>query len=322
MVTVKDFFQLKINPWGLILAVGTMTSVITVASFLGEWWWPLEIASGFRWQFAVLLTLVSLVCFAGRKILPALVFLILGAVNWIEMVPLYLAAEPVKVSREAPKLRCLLLSVKCSQLQTEAVKTFIRSTHADVVVLMDLDDAWERVTESMVGDYPHSITSPREDAYGVGLLSKLRMSHAESFVSGTALIPTLYVIVQCGAKELVILGTRLQPPAADEDHDSRIDQLVNLGRDFSDPPSRLILLGDLNVTHWSPYFKEFKKKAGLLDSAIGFGVQPTWPVNGYGLRIPVDHCLVSPGFRVVSRTLGPNIGSDHFPLIVDLEVRD
>jgi endonuclease/exonuclease/phosphatase (EEP) superfamily protein YafD len=81
------------------------------------------------------------------------------------------------------------------------------------------------------------------------------------------------------------------------------------------------LLGDLNVTPWSPYFQELLAATGLRDSARGWGLQPSWPTMSLLLRVPIDHCLISPELHVTERTLGPDIGSDHFPLLVTLAVQ-
>ena len=322
LIAVKDFFNLKIKPWGLILAVGTVAGIVTVAAYLGAWWWVFEVASNYHLQCGVVLSVLAVVCFAGKKRLPGLLFLLLAAVNWIEIYPLYQAVPLVTMRQGAPKLRCVLLNVKGANIASGLIPDYIRATHADIVVLTDVDDAWERVIQSMSNDYPNSITVSREDGYGVGLLSRLPTGSAQPLYAGEQLVPTVYAVVRCGDRQLVVLGTRFLPPAGSDDHLSRIDQMKSLTDGFSDPTYRVILLGDLNVTHWSPYFKEFTKVGRLVDSAKGFGVQPTWPVKGFPMQIPIDHCLVSPSFKVLNRTLGPNIGSDHFPLIVDLQVGD
>jgi endonuclease/exonuclease/phosphatase (EEP) superfamily protein YafD len=38
------------------------------------------------------------------------------------------------------------------------------------------------------------------------------------------------------------------------------------------------------------------------------------------LMIPIDHCLVSDDIRVIMAQLGEAIGSDHLPLIIELEI--
>jgi hypothetical protein len=74
----------------------------------------------------------------------------------------------------------------------------------------------------------------------------------------------------------------------------------------------------LNLTPWSFHFKVLLRVTGLHDSARGFGVQPSWPNNNPFLRIPLDHVLHSPDIVVLQRTIGPDVKSDHFPVIVDL----
>lgn len=58
----------------------------------------------------------------------------------------------------------------------------------------------------------------------------------------------------------------------------------------------------------------------MKDSSEGRGLQWSWPAGFRPLAIPIDHCLTSSGLRIDSRGMGPYIGSDHFPLVVDLEI--
>lgn len=43
----------------------------------------------------------------------------------------------------------------------------------------------------------------------------------------------------------------------------------------------------------------------------------TWPVGFWPLRIPIDHALHSAGVIVRDVRVGPDVGSDHFPLVVE-----
>lgn len=78
-----------------------------------------------------------------------------------------------------------------------------------------------------------------------------------------------------------------------------------------------MLLGDLNVTPWSKHFQQLLDRTGLLDSSSGYGVQPSWPNFSWLLRIPIDHCLHSSDIVIDQRKVGPDVGSDHYPIIVD-----
>jgi endonuclease/exonuclease/phosphatase (EEP) superfamily protein YafD len=96
-------------------------------------------------------------------------------------------------------------------------------------------------------------------------------------------------------------------------------QLAAIGdRARSDPPA--LVMGDLNATPWSRPFAELRAHGGLCDSRAGFGVQPSFPSASAALRIPIDHLLASCSIGVRDRRIGPDVGSDHLPVILDLVV--
>lgn len=81
---------------------------------------------------------------------------------------------------------------------------------------------------------------------------------------------------------------------------------------------RVQYFGDLNVTMWSSNYSKLIADSGLANSRKGFGILATWPMFFPLLSIPLDHCLVSPGIGINACRSGPDIGSDHLPLIVEL----
>ncbi len=52
----------------------------------------------------------------------------------------------------------------------------------------------------------------------------------------------------------------------------------------------------------------------LIDSRIGFGSKMTWPAMLPLMGITIDHILVSKDITVLKHEVGPNIGSDHYPV--------
>lgn len=88
---------------------------------------------------------------------------------------------------------------------------------------------------------------------------------------------------------------------------------------------RLIVVGDFNLTPWSFGLARLDLGIGLprLDRAI-----PTWPARpqfgGLALApvvpafLPIDHVYAGPAWRVVQIRRGPRLGSDHYPLVIDL----
>jgi endonuclease/exonuclease/phosphatase (EEP) superfamily protein YafD len=114
-----------------------------------------------------------------------------------------------------------------------------------------------------------------------------------------------------------LIGTHAVPPASAEntrlgdEHLSHIPEIVRAAK------SPVLLLGDLNATPWCSTFQQLVRESGLRDSSRGRGVQPTWPSFMPLLWIPIDHCLYGPGIKVTNKRVGPKIGSDHYPVVVD-----
>src|SRR5262249_47191936 len=82
-----------------------------------------------------------------------------------------------------------------------------------------------------------------------------------------------------------------------------------------DRGSRLVI-GDFNRTEASPRFGEFVRSTGLRDSRYGFGRQASWPCKS-PISIAIGRALPPGDVAVVDRRLGPDIGSDHSPLILE-----
>ena len=89
-----------------------------------------------------------------------------------------------------------------------------------------------------------------------------------------------------------------------------------------DLPGPKICVGDLNITPWSPYYRSFVERTKLVNARNGFGLLPSWPTFLFFkcLMLPLDHCLVSDDIRVADARTGEPIGSDHLPLIVEIEL--
>lgn len=91
------------------------------------------------------------------------------------------------------------------------------------------------------------------------------------------------------------------------------------------PGTPVVAMGDFNTPTWSPFFQSFLKKSGLVDAA-GTGWPSTtrfsrrWFSKYFYYGSPVDHILVSPNIEVKRFEVGPDIGSDHFPVLADLRL--
>lgn len=312
------FLRLSIHPWGLLSAAGSLVCAATVLGFFGRFSWILDLLSHFRVQYLLGLGGLGLVFLVFRHRRPAAVFLGFAALNLCPILPLYVREKGPAVPA-GHTLRAMLLNVNTERGDPERVREVIQAVDPDVVVLEEISSRWVRNLEWLAKTHPHSSTQPREDNFGIGLFSRFPLVQADTVYIGDAGVPSIIARIETGEGPLVVIATHPLPPGGAEYSRWRNEQLEKLPEHI--PASvPVLLLGDLNVTPWNHQFRRLLKRSGLKDSAQGRGVQPTWPSDIPLLLIPIDHCLHSPDIFVSGRKTGPDVGSDHYPVIVDFGI--
>ncbi|MEM0986803.1 MAG: endonuclease/exonuclease/phosphatase family protein [Pseudomonadota bacterium] len=78
-----------------------------------------------------------------------------------------------------------------------------------------------------------------------------------------------------------------------------------------------IVIGDFNSEPWSPALKALRR-VGFERVPCGAVWQPTWSTGTAVPGFAIDHAFVRTG-RKASCSIGPDVGSDHLPLILHVE---
>ena len=84
-------------------------------------------------------------------------------------------------------------------------------------------------------------------------------------------------------------------------------------------PYAAVVLADLNQTPWSTAYRHLIRDARLQDARRGQWPRKTWrPRRSWLVGLPIDHVLYRGAVQVEQFRLGPDVGSDHLPLLADL----
>jgi endonuclease/exonuclease/phosphatase (EEP) superfamily protein YafD len=193
----------------------------------------------------------------------------------------------------------------------------------DVAVLIEVTRAWSAPMTALRARYPHMLVGMPPDGSGIAVFAKGPKPSLRLESLGDAWCPAIVLDFPeaPGPSPLALIATHLRSPMTPRDAVARNRQLRALvQRVAAEPALQKIVVGDLNITRWSPLFAQLTTVAGVRDGQEGFGLGGSWPSPfGRWLGIPIDQTLVSPGVRVVSRTVGPNLGSDHLPVTTTVE---
>ena len=304
---------------GLLEVTAGLLCLASVTGFLGRLWWLFELPSHFRLQLAFALGLLAVVWSVRRRWPMAVVCGALALVNASLVLSLFWPAGK-NLPQSGPRLRLVSLNVNTANQRTDLVLDFLRKTDADVILLMEVDDRWMNGLSPLNALYAHRVSAPREDNFGIVLFSRLPLTNSSIVELGGADVPSIATDIDWAGQVFFLLGTHPLPPGSSEYARQRNGQFKNIAALVCQQSRPAIVLGDLNVTPWSPYFSNLLKTGGLINTSQGLGLYNSWPSWFSWAGIPIDHCLVTPSWSVRSKRLGPQVGSDHLPVIIDLQL--
>jgi endonuclease/exonuclease/phosphatase (EEP) superfamily protein YafD len=302
----------------LLIIIIVATGFMTIFGFVGREWWILDIFSHFRVQYAIMQAAGGLILLVGDQILGAGMAFSFMLINIAVIAPLYLPSSRNDPNKKVYRL--LLANVLQSNSSYVLIEALIKKDSPDFIVLVEPNQNWLDQLEGALIDYPYRCSRTREDSYGIALFSRVQLDHCDIRIFGDAGVPSVIAKATLSGVSITFIGTHPPPPKGAVNSRHRNRQLVEMAKFIRSLSGAAVLCGDLNMSPWSVYFRSFLRESGLLDSGKGFGVQPTWPVEWAIMRVPIDHCFVSDGIRVLRRKTGPKVGSDHFPLLVDFSI--
>ncbi len=298
--------------------IAWLACAATVLAWGARWGWPIEWACHFRVQYAWVLGASALLFAVHQRWLPAAITGVGACINLGCILPLY--RRDAAPRHPGTACRIFFANLLASNRSHALLRRAIRAAQPDLVILEEFTQEWLAALGDLAMDYPHSQAVILERGYGIVVFSRLPFTHAEvQYLEHAGPPPMLACVQLVNARFTVIATHPLAPttPGRLYYRDQQLLQLVPLVLEQREP---VVVVGDLNMTSWSPVFQEFLRRTKLRDSRQGLGIQPSWPVWMPPLRIPLDHCLVSDGVMVRRRRLGPHVGSDHLPIIVDLSI--
>jgi endonuclease/exonuclease/phosphatase (EEP) superfamily protein YafD len=300
---------------GVTVFVG-FVAVVTAAGFLDRLSWVFEPATVFRLQYVVLLLAAALLALALRQRYLVVAAIALAGVNIAAIAPWQDGPRSAASSAD-PTLRIVAFNVKSGNHRYDQLAPLVAQLKPDVLGLVELTPGWAHAADSASSRVRPRGYVVQRGAYGMGLLSAATPTalSARHFPADGPV--ALIARFEIRDRPLTFVLVHVHTPFAGSVHERELRALAAARPSLG---SRLIVCGDFNTVSWAAQFRDFSRSAGLTDVFRGAWHGYSWPSWSRLLGVPLDHCLVSSGLAVRERHFGPSIGSDHFPLIVDVAI--
>ncbi len=305
---------------GALVALGAVgLAVVSVLALVGGDTWPLALFEHPRPHYVAMALVIAAVGLALDAWPWTDVAALVALGNLVVLAPTC-GTQRLVGSADGVPVRLLVLNVHRSGDDIGSVAALIAAERPDVVALVEPDQRWLDGLAPVLATVGPCVQVARDDNFGMALCGRGTVDGAVRMLATER--PAIEATIGLADTTLRVVVAHPMPPimaALMEEQHVELAQLAGLVRAApADVPT--ILVGDLNATPWSRPFVGLLAATGLRDSRAGFGVGASFP-SGLGmLGMPIDHVLVPPGVGVVSRRVGPSVGSDHRPVIAELQV--
>ena len=301
----------------IVLSITVGYLLLALLPLLWPGWWFADLLANLRIQLVIAAVVLALGLLLNGcwKTFLLLVLLTAYHVSWFVM--------PTAVSRTDATLpgtiTVMAANVFTNNQNYDQIERQFRDSECDIVAVSELSFGLAKhLQDSFVTDYPHFIEFPADRGnFGIGMYSRLPLDNASIEFLTDDSIPTVIGDVQAGEKTFHIVGVHTLPPIGRQNFEHRNRHLDLIAKHVKQQKEQaadtaVIVMGDFNLTPWSPVFTTFLNDSQLNQTTAGGPFQPTWyrwPAFPFGLVL--DHVLLSDQLVCVSRTIGDSVGSDH-----------
>ena len=227
-------------------------------------------------------------------------------------------------SGEGP-IRVLTFNVLGRNKDYARFAAYLERVDPDLVLLQEAGREWIAATPLKL--YPFRRVGKR-----MVIASRLKFGPTESVadprlaIVGDPFMRLQVELASGGTRHLVsVYNVHPTSPRVQDGMERRLEDYATLAANLAkEPPGRaLIVAGDFNAAPGSDLLDGLVAGAGLtladggtLAVATRFAREyelPSW------LGVAIDHVATRGPFRVLGREVGPDLGSDHLPVVVDME---
>lgn len=296
----------------LAIGAAVVIALASAAAFFGGTWWVLDLLANFRIQLAAVSLLALLIAALAQSLPGAAAGAVGLLLNAAVILPFY--ASPAESAR--PTLTVASFNLLSTNDRHDEVLQWIREVGADVILLHEGTETWEAALGE--ADLDYDVVTTREPHFAFGTIALVPRG---TEVTDHGFARAGHRAVEVVVNRITVIGIHPLAPVSAGDAALRDRQLKWAAERARSRPGEALVIGDFNATPWSHAFRTHFTGAGLVHAQAGSGPSATWRV-GTVWQLPIDNAVLTDRLGVVSHEVGPDLGSDHRPIVVAVGPRD
>ena len=236
--------------------------------------------------------------------------------------PVSLADAPADAPADRT-VRLLISNVLQDNRDARPLLDLIAAEDPDVVIAMETDARWVDALAPARRRYPHVEAQPNNVAYGMLLMSRFPLADTRVRYLQNEQVPSIHTTLRLrGGAEVDLHAVHPVPPTRYQDLPDNEGQseraFLMIGELVQQRGRPAVVAGDFNDVAWARTDRMIGVEDLLHDVRTGRGIYASFDADNPLMRWPLDHVFATRDLAVARLELGPDIGSDHFPVLVDL----
>ena len=315
----------------LLLSISAFALIATVLPIFNLRHWMVYAMRAQRFQLGILLFFLFALSLYYLPINPSLKIFVLSLLLLAALFNLAItfpftpfAKKEVRDSNSATgNISLISANVRMSNDEAAGLLRQIEEKKPDLVLLLEMDEAWLDRVAILREDFPYQCLCPQENTYGMTLFSKFPLKSVEVQYLVDPEIPSIHCKVQISEdQQIQFIGLHPRPPAPWTKEENKDFELLIAAELTNQNGLPCLVAGDLNDVAWSPVTSQFKQISRMKDPRVGRGFYSTYNALIPIFRMPIDHFFVSEEFTVCEIERLEKYGSDHFPIYLQLNLED
>ena len=301
----------------LILSILTgIFALITILGYSKLVWW-FTILDFFRLQYAAIATILIFLTVFFAFYPLAIINLVVAGFN-LYRIRHFFPRKPHKPTQDCNKTIFSVNAYKDNS-DPEELRKIIKITDPKILLILEMTEHLEKKLINEFSNYAYRLQTPVRDGFSICLMSKVPLIDTKITFHGKSDTPLMHATAKINGKDYQLYSAHPKPALNKEwsiERHSYFAEIEEIIADKKDLP--IIIMGDFNSVPWEKHFTQFLKKTNLKSTIKDQGYKVTWPVYFPLMGIPMDHILISPDQTYSNLQVGPYVGSDHFPLSINL----